>query len=62
MHAYHLFKVMSNLIVKSYDSKKKKKQPQNPNRRKSLMVQWLGFRIFTAEGSGSIPSQKTKIL
>ena len=42
--------------------KKKKKQPQNPNRRKSLMVQWLGFRIFTAEGSGSIPSQKTKIL
>ena len=27
----------------------------------SLVVQWLGLRAFTAEGSGSIPGQGTKI-
>ena len=27
----------------------------------SLMVQWLGIRVFTAEGPGSIPGQGTKI-
>ena len=27
-----------------------------------LVVQWLGFCTFTAEGTGSIPSQGTKIL
>ena len=27
----------------------------------SLVVQWLGFRAFTAEGLGSIPGQGTKI-
>ena len=25
-------------------------------------VQWLGFSAFTAEGAGSIPGQRTKIL
>ena len=25
------------------------------------MVQWLGIRVFTAEGPGSIPGQGTKI-
>ena len=56
---YHLFKIMSNLIVKSYNNNKKN---PTPNRRNSLMVQWLGFHISTAEGAGSIPSQGTKIL
>ena len=28
----------------------------------SLVVQWLGFRTSTAEGTGSIPAQQTKIL
>ena len=27
----------------------------------SLAVQWLGLRAFTAEGTGSIPGQGTKI-
>ena len=27
----------------------------------SLVVQWLGFCAFTAEGPSSIPSQETKI-
>ena len=27
----------------------------------SLMVQWLGFSVFTAKGQGSIPGQETKI-
>ena len=27
----------------------------------SLAVQWLGLRTFTAEGTGSIPGQGTKI-
>ena len=27
-----------------------------------LAVQWLGLHAFTAEGSGSIPGQETKIL
>ena len=38
-----------------------KKNP-TPNRRNSLMGQWLGFHISIAEGAGSIPSQGTKIL
>ena len=28
----------------------------------SLVVQWLGFHTFTAEGLGSIPGLGTKIL
>ena len=27
----------------------------------SLVVQWLGLRVFIAEGPGSIPGQGTKI-
>ena len=27
----------------------------------SLVVQWLGFHIFTAKGPGLIPGQETKI-
>ena len=27
----------------------------------SLLIQWLGFHTFTAQGQGSIPDQETKI-
>ena len=34
---------------------------KNDNYGNSLVVQWLGFRAFTARGAGSIRGQGTKI-
>ena len=33
----------------------------DPGLRNFLLVRWLGLRVFTAKGSGSIPGQGTKI-
>ena len=48
-----------HLIFLIFKLKKKKEKPGRTGT--SLVVQWLGFCTFNAEGPGSIPGQGTKI-